>query len=336
MSLPPRPVRRLVLAPTVFLVSAISLLLLPLWLLVAAFASRFVPGRWRILRLTWFFAVYLAFEALMLIALLGLWIGSGFGQKLGTPAFETRHYRLMGWFLRRVVGNARRTFGVRIEREDSLDQKLVKHEHPFLIFSRHAGPGDSFLLVEDVLNNLKLRPRIVLKDTLQLDPAIDIVLNRLPNRFVPSTGRAGDKVVQGIGELATSMTAGDALILFPEGGNFTPGRRERAIAHLEKVERPDLAERARELQHVLPPKPTGALTAIEAAPTADIILVGHAGLEQMSTLGDLWRGLPMDAGVSMRRWRIPVGDLPDPSEREAWLYDAWELIDSWIDERLNH
>ena len=33
------------------------------------------------------------------------------------------------------------------------------------------------------------RPRIVLKDTLQLDPVVDVYLNRLPSSFV-SAGRA--------------------------------------------------------------------------------------------------------------------------------------------------
>ena len=33
-------------------------------------------------------------------------------------------------------------------------------------------------------------PRVVLKDTLAWDPAIDVILNRLPNRFIsPGRGR---------------------------------------------------------------------------------------------------------------------------------------------------
>ncbi len=35
-----------------------------------------------------------------------------------------------------------------------------------------------------LMNWYAREPRIVLKDTLQWDPAIDVVLNRLPNRFI--------------------------------------------------------------------------------------------------------------------------------------------------------
>ena len=59
-----------------------------------------------------------------------------------------------------------------------------------VVLSRHAGPGDSFLLVHTLMDRDHLRrPRIVLKDVLQLDPLIDVYLNRLPNHFVH--GRSG-------------------------------------------------------------------------------------------------------------------------------------------------
>ena len=49
---------------------------------------------------------------------------------------------------------------------------------------RHAGPGDSFVLVHALVNWFDREPRIVLKDMLQWDPAVDVLLNRLPNRFI--------------------------------------------------------------------------------------------------------------------------------------------------------
>jgi hypothetical protein len=55
------------------------------------------------------------------------------------------------------------------------------------------------------------------------------------------------------------------------------------------------------------------------------------GLEQLSTLGDLWRGLPMHADVRGRYWVVPAEDVPDdPTERMDWLYRAWERMDAWI------
>lgn len=326
--LPPYVVRRFVIAPALVLGMVLAATALPIWVIVAGVASHYVPGRWRPLRVAWFLMVYLVLEVVMLAVLLALWVASGFGWKLRSARFESAHYAVAGWWLRRVMGSARRTFKVRIDRENP--DEVVPTDRPALVFSRHAGPGDSFLLVDAVLNQRRRRPRIVLKDLLQVDPTVDVLLNRLPTRFVPSSGRAGDAVVESIAELAAGMGPRDALVLFPEGGNFTPRRRERAIEQLETTGRTGLADRAREMRHLLPPKPTGALAALAAAPEADVVFVGHVGLERLTTLGDLWRGIPMDSHVIARVWTVPAADVPDPPEREAWLYDRWQVIDDWI------
>jgi hypothetical protein len=58
-----------------------------------------------------------------------------------------------------------------------------------IVLCRHAGPGDSLLLLETLMNRDHLRrPRVVLKDTLQLDPLVDVYLNRLPSRFLTTGG----------------------------------------------------------------------------------------------------------------------------------------------------
>lgn len=325
---PTKTFRRMVVVPGFFLVAVVSLAALPLWLLVAAFVSRFVPGRWRLLRVAWFLFVYVWWEVVTLTAGAALWIGSGFGHNLWEPRWQDRHYRLAGWWLRRVMGSARRTFRLRIDREDDEPRRSGR---PVLVLSRHAGPGDSFLLVDAVLNDAGRRPRIVLKDLLQLDPCVDVLLNRVPTRFVPTTSRAGQETIDAIGELAAGMGPEDALVLFPEGGNFTPARHDRAVAKLSEIGRADLSERAARMRHVLPPKPTGALTAIEHAPGADIVFVGHVGLDDLSTLRDLWRGIPLDRHVSARTWRVRAEEVPPPEQREAWLYDRWQVIDDWID-----
>jgi len=266
----------------------------------------------------WFLFVYVWWEIVVLGAAAALWIGSGFGWKLHEPRWQARHYRLAAWWLRRVMGSARRTFHLEVTREDD---DGVRSERPVLVFSRHAGPGDSFLLVDGVLNGAGRRPRIVLKDTLQLDPCVDVLLNRVPTRFVPTTSRAGEETVAAIGDLARTMGPDDALVLFPEGGNFTPARHTRAVAKLSEIGRVDLSERAAKMRYVLPPKPTGALTAIEHAPGADIVFVGHVGLDDLSTPLDLWRGIPLDRSVVTRLWRVPAEEVPPPEQREAWLYD---------------
>jgi predicted acylesterase/phospholipase RssA len=50
---------------------------------------------------------------------------------------------------------------------------------PVLVLARHGGPGDSFALVHLLLTRYHRGVRIVLKDILQIDPLIDLLLNRL-------------------------------------------------------------------------------------------------------------------------------------------------------------
>ena len=90
--LPPRIVRRLVLAPLVLIIT-VGLVLLPGLVILAAAASPLLPGRWRALRLLWFGLVWLAMESVALFACLALWVASGFGGRLarsGTWSTTTR------------------------------------------------------------------------------------------------------------------------------------------------------------------------------------------------------------------------------------------------------
>lgn len=88
---PPRPVRRLVLAPAIVLLTFLMATTLPSTATVAAFISPRVPGHWRPLRVLWVVSVGLLLESAMLVACLGLWIASGFGWKLTEPRFQAAH-----------------------------------------------------------------------------------------------------------------------------------------------------------------------------------------------------------------------------------------------------
>jgi hypothetical protein len=86
-----RPVALLLLAAVLVLVLA----LLPLLVTVAALLSVVLPGRWRVLRLLGFLLAYLLVELGGLIALLLLWLASGFGLRSGSPAFQRAHYAVL-------------------------------------------------------------------------------------------------------------------------------------------------------------------------------------------------------------------------------------------------
>jgi 1-acyl-sn-glycerol-3-phosphate acyltransferase len=121
-------------------------------------------------------------------------------------------------------------------------------------------------------------------------------------------------------------------VIFPEGGNFTPQRRERAIEKLRKLGLERMAQRAKQMQNVLAPRPGGFLAALEAAPEADVVMVAHTGLDHLLTVADIWRELPMDKQLVMRWWRVPRSEIPATrEERIDWLFSWWEDIDRWVD-----
>ncbi|MCU1627327.1 MAG: hypothetical protein JWP64_2276 [Pseudonocardia sp.] len=328
MSLPPRWVRRLVLAPAVVIATVAVLTTLPLWLLVAGALSPFLPGRFRAVRVLWVAVVALVMESVVLCALLGLWLAAGFGLALRTPLLQYLHYQLVGWYLRTLYHEAARVLRLRVEIEGPDPDEYL--DRPLLVFCRHAGPGDSFLLVHALVNWYAREPRIVLTERLQWDPALDVMLNRLPNRFIPAGGGAG--LERRISELATALDHNDAFVIFPEGGNFTQRRRTAGIARLRGRGLERMARRSEAMRHVLPPRPGGVTAALAAAPDADVVWVAHAGLDHLFTVADIWRALPLDSTVHMRWWRVPASDVPhDEDDQVDWLYRWWGRIDQWVD-----
>jgi 1-acyl-sn-glycerol-3-phosphate acyltransferase len=325
-----------VIAPALVIGVVAAVVTLPFIILVAAFVSRYVPGKWRVLRIVWFLFLYLLVEAASLTTMFSLWILSGFGWRIRSDAFTDAHYMLLAWMLRRVVASAKFTFKLSIIREgDPPRTSGSGPSRPVMVLSRHAGPGDSILLMDAVASGNRRRPRIVLKEFLQWDPMIDVILNRIPSAFVPSGGQGRDLVTEAIAEMCSTMEGRDAFVIFPEGANFTEKRAKRSIEKLLEMGRPDLAERALELKNTLPPRSKGVTTAIAAAPAGtDIFFVGHAGLETFVTPGDIWRGIPTDTNVAVRIWHVPADQIPTPDQQEAWLFDVWAEIDEWITARL--
>jgi 1-acyl-sn-glycerol-3-phosphate acyltransferase len=325
---PPRWIRRLVLAPLMLLIALALIAFSPVWLLVTAVCSPFVAGFLRPVRVLWLITAYMVVEVAALVAMFGMWIGSGFGWKMNGPTFQRAHYRLCGALLRLLYRQAKWVLRLTVEIEGVTPDKLPIGR-PLLVLSRHAGPGDSFLLIHALINWYGREPRIVLKSSLQWDPMIDILLNRLQSRFiVPGSGEQAERQ---IGELASELDGDDALVIFPEGGNFTPDRWRRGIARLRRMGLYRMARKAEAMRNVLPPRPGGVIAALDASPRANVALVGHTGVDHMRTAGDVWRELPMDKAILMHWWLEAPGDIPVPSEtRIEWLYGWWAQIDEWI------
>ncbi|HEY1820660.1 MAG TPA: 1-acyl-sn-glycerol-3-phosphate acyltransferase [Trebonia sp.] len=368
--LPPTPIRRLLLVPLVVVIAVALAALTPaVALLTVAFNLIRRPNRpghvrrSRLLRVVWLGLAWSAGETAALTVALCLWIASGFGGRLDTEPYQTRHYGVMQWFLDLIYRAAGRTCGLRV----TVTGPQVPEpgsDRPLIVLSRHAGPGDSLLLIHHLLSVCERRPRVVMKATLQLDPSVDILANRLPNAFLRRAAKAskqdegrqeagersgeqtGDQAstkagkqagsrqrTEQIRRLATGMGPRSALVIFPEGGNWTPQRWRRGIDRLRRGGRPDLAKRAAAMPNVLPPRAAGALAAIAACPRADVVFVAHTGLDRLVSVADVWRSLQADLEISAHWWRVPAANVPRGASRDtqvAWLYDWWERVDAWI------
>src|SRR5690348_15987558 len=107
--LPPRLIRRLVLAPLVLVIAVAVAVLFPLfavltWLVDRIGRSR--RGRNRPLRLLFFALIWLLDDTAAVFMCLALWIASGFGGRLRTEPYQIRHYAVMRRFLDAVYHGA--------------------------------------------------------------------------------------------------------------------------------------------------------------------------------------------------------------------------------------
>ena len=325
-----RLLQRVVVAPLVIALTVVMWTTLPLWLLGAGILSPFVPGWLRPVRLLWLAVVQLSFESVALVELFGLWIASGFGARLRSPYFERIHYDIALAYLVISFREARRVLRLEIETVGPAPDAYPGK--PLLVLCRHAGPGDSFTLMYALMHWYRREPRVVLKDSLAWDPFVGVLLSRLPSRFLSAHAAPTGDVESQVGELARNLDANDAFVIFPEGGNFTPERRERSIKRLHRLGLTRMAERAEQMRNVLAPQPGGVLAALDAAPEADVLLVAHTGMDHVVSLADVWHSLPMDKRLLMGWWRVPREEIPVGREdRIDWLFEWWSRIDEWVD-----
>ena len=205
-------------------------------------------------------------------------------------------------------------------------EQLRATGNPVVVLARHCGPGDSLFVVWLLAVHYGLRPRIVLKSLLRVEPVIDLAGDHLPLCFV-----GGRRTRRRIGATAATMTAGDALLLFPEGRNFSWPRWRRSIIMLRAKGALSAARRALRRTHTLPPRVGGTFAALSGAPTADVLMLAHTGFAEDGRNRPWWR-LPVHRPFGVRTALIPAADVPrTEAELSAWLETAWSIVDAWVD-----
>jgi hypothetical protein len=167
-----------------------------------------------------------------------------------------------------------------------------------------------------------------------------VLLTRLGCKFIP-TGSGSlpnahrEEAIRLIAETAAGLEDRDALLLYPEGGDWTPTRHRLAVAALRRRGRRAEAAQAVRMPHVLPPKPAGTLAALTAAPDADVVIFTHTGHDELLDVVSIWNALPLRAQLRLVWWREGAWILPDEDDqREAWLLETWQRVDAWIGEQI--
>jgi 1-acyl-sn-glycerol-3-phosphate acyltransferase len=328
--MPPAPIRRPLTVTLWLVLSVLCLVLSPLLIAVAAIASA-LTRRPRALIVTRLVVAYFARELVVLIACGALWLASGAGVLMGTERFQRLHYRLLRWFVHGLIGKAIELLRLDFAPEPSEEAtRALKNDPPLLFFSRHAGPGDTFLLADLLLSRFDRFPSVVFKQTLAIDPCIDLIGHRLPHALLDTADR--EECEAQIEKITAALGPRGVLLLFPEGGNFTPERRRSALRKLWRNGRRREAAKAREMANVLPPRPTGALAALRSNPAADVIFAAHTGLGLAAFPRELWREMPIGRTLRTRMWLVPADERPtDPDSQVEWLYEWWKRVDQWIE-----
>ena len=329
MRLPPRRIRRALLPLIVATLAGLGALAA----VVAAAALLVAPltPRRRALRASSFVAAYCAIEIVAVTGAAAAWLrrpAVGGSPHRPDPAWTAANQRILVRALDRILAAARRCFGFDVQVVGGPDPACFGADEPVLVLARHAGPGDSFALAHLLMTRYHRRLRVVLKDLLQLDPGLDLLLNRMGCCFLPA---GGDQLADRLAALAGELGRGDALLMFPEGGNWTPDRHRRAVERLEAGGLPEAATRARALPHVLPPRPGGVLAILEARPETPVVVVAHAGLDEVVSVAQAWAAVPITVPMTLEAWAAPAPP-GDEAGRVAWLEAEWAAIDRWVDQ----
>ena len=312
--------RRAISIPSLIVGAVALVVLLPLWLPLAALAD-IVRLRWRLptVRLLAFAVCWTWLETVGVVAALLLWLT---GQRRN----QRMHFRLQRWWASRLMGALQMTTGIRVDAADASSLS----PGPAIMLCRHASLADSLLSAWVVTSKARMNPRYVLKKELLADPCLDVVGNRLPNYFLDRQASDSTAELTALRELAAGLTDDQVAIIFPEGTRSSQKKRERALEKIREKD-PARAERLVGMHHLLPPRPAGSQALLDGHATADVIVAWHVGFDGLDTFGGILRYLARrPRTVQFHARRIARADVPDGVAFTRWLDEQWLQSDSAV------
>lgn len=298
---------------TVPLATAFSLCLLVAGPLLLA-GSALVAVATRSTRPTRTIGLLMAYAFIELRTLVKLGVGDVDGDRLVKDLLNAAHVA------------ARKLLDVEVVLDpSSATPESIPRDAPVIVLSRHCGPGDTVLVAWLLMFTYRLQVRIVLKAVLRYEPVLDFAGQRGCLCFLAR----GDRARQQIHDLAASLAGEQALLLFPEGANFTWPRWHTAIAELRKTGRIRAAGRALRRSYTLPPRTGGATAAVSGAPNANVLVLTHNGFCPDGRARPWWQ-LPIHRQLLVRTTLIPAAQLPEPDQLGPWLERTWTKVDAWV------
>lgn len=323
-----RLVRRLTITPMVAITAIVGLLLSP-FLIGGLLILDKVTGqpRSRRARLAALTIGALTIELIGMLVAVGAWIITGFGL-LGTPRWRWQLYRpYMGLYTRAMLGWILLVLGTTIDWRDGADLD----RGPVVLLARHTSFFDALIPATVLSNRNALLAHHVLTQGLRYGPCLDIVGHRFPNRFIRRSPGEGSSELIRLSEIGGFLDDRSSAVIFPEGTFRNPERFERAVRRLRR-RRPELADRALSLHHVLPPHANGAYALLTGAPDADVVVCANTGLESFGSIKKILSTPVSDRPVIVETWRISRSEIPlsDVTVFSQWLYETYEDLDQWV------
>jgi 1-acyl-sn-glycerol-3-phosphate acyltransferase len=320
--------RRIVTGPALLAATPAYLAALPVTLSAAAISDVVAQRPWTATRFAAALGVNLSMHAVGFGGVFASWLlGGRWAGADGERELELEQ-RVQTWWARTIwqATAAIYELDLHVEGDDCVSPG------PILLLPRHASLVDTLLPLIVVADRHDLRLRYVMKRELLWDPVIDALGHRWPTAFV-RRGTSDPRETAHVVHLADDLGANDAMVVFPEGTRFSEEKRQRVLESLRKKDM-SRYERAKELHHVLPPRPSGVVSALEKHPDLDVVFFAHTGLEGANHFEDLLDGSLIGTRVAAKLWRVSHRDIPrDRTSMIDWLNDHWSEVDQWIEDQ---
>ena len=313
--------RRLVTFPAMAAALVLVWALSPALFVAAGLADLARGGRGFVtIRLVVFAMAFVVIENLGLLRLLA----TGATTRAGTPARLARTYAAQRFYTGALLAAVKVIFQLKFVVEDG----ELAATGPYVVFMRHAAVVDVLVPGGFIANAHEIELRYILKRELLVEPALDLAGNWIPNHFVDRSGADTKTELAAIAALKAGLGPRQAVLVYPEGTRFSPALRASLLGKLEG----EPLARAKELTHLLPIRPGGALTLLAAPPTCDVVFVGHHGLEGLTRVRDVWRKGLLGQTITVKFWRVPAAEIPAGDDaRLRWLHGHWRRVDAWLE-----